>query len=263
MGLVSVDLLFKTGDKRGGAGQNIQTEKKIIEAINKSQPKSKTELIDRARKFVYENSIKEIDSEHQKYAWNRTYVLERLYLASVSKGDRRPHLSCGPRALAMGAVLGGAGFQTRIIHLLSDNFPSVKTHILLEVFSPDTQKWEIHDPDSDSYFINKETRERASIAEMILDEETNFIVVSDRVEEKGWQEKIVGNYFEAAVYDFKSRQNSKSVVIYNPKRLSLEKVFPDENGFTLLEFLKEKYGNPAIILGLNNSTEFESLFYDF
>ncbi len=219
----------------------IPIETEIVELINKSDPRTKTEFIDLVREFIYGNSVKEFDSKHQEYARNMTYVLHKLYLSDLSGGKSKPHLSCGPRALAMKLILEKAGIQSRLVHLFSDNFSFFGDHTLLEVFNPDTQKWEIQDPDSNAYFIDTRTKERASIAEMIFDDIANFSLASGRVEEteKDWQERVMTHYFEGAVYDFEISQSSKSVFIYNPERLSLDKKFLDEEEFAFLEILLE------------------------
>lgn len=241
---------------------NIFIEQKIVALIDKERSRNKTEFIDKTREFVYQNSVKEIDSKHDEYAWNISFVLEKLY-SSAKSGKNLPHLSCGPRVLAMKSILDKAGIESRIVFLFSDDFDSLKDHTVLEVFNPDSLAWEIQDLDSNSYFINRKTKERASVSQLILDSMQNFELISTEEKEKGWQDIIVRSYLKAAMYNFSWTRNSKSVVIYNPTRFLMNKSFPDDNNLTFLQIVKDKYKNPAVISNLENSTEFESIFYDF
>ena len=239
-------------------------EGRILSIINDKNFKSKTEFIDEVRNFVYHNSvnsIKEMGLEHDESAWNITYVLEKIYL-SAKGAEFKPYLSCGPRAFAMRAILSDAGIESRIVLLFSDDFDSLEDHTVLEVFNPDTLMWEIQDPDSNSYYIDETTKKRISIAELILDNKESVQLVSDEEKEKDWQKTIMAHYFDGAMYSFAWTRRSKSVVIYNPERFSASKEFPLDNNLTFFEIVKEKYENPAVISNLENSIEFESIFYD-
>lgn len=158
--------LFES-NKKEKAKELVSIERKIVELINESRPKTKTEFIDETRKFVYENSINiykdssEPPEEDIELAWKMTYALDSLYLSKIT-GDGEPaRLACGSRALVMSKILDGAGIQSRVVDLISDDFDYLAFHTLLEVFNPESQRWEIQDPDSNSYYFNKKTKKRS------------------------------------------------------------------------------------------------------
>lgn len=126
---------------------------------------STDELVDYARNFIYTYSKYAGKSEPGKP--DRSDTLEKMYLFSLGKGPA-PITECSARATAMLTLLAELGIDSRLIFLYADNGNSVGEHTELEVYNPDTQRWEITDPNYDVYFVNTANGERASIAQLVF-----------------------------------------------------------------------------------------------
>ncbi len=209
------------------------------------------ERIDFIRNFVYENSLNLIDEEHEKYALNTQKVLNMMY-NFYKTGNNPPHLSCGPRALVMKAILDNLNVKNRIVHIFCDDFDYIQSHTLLEVFISEENRWEIQDPGYNIFFMDSNSMERLSAAHLLFGSMKNVIVCSYD-NSSGWEklydfEKVnKNNYFEAVMYDNR-KENKKSVILINTSRFLVSKIFKKNSGKTFIQFANKHYGKPVFVL---------------
>jgi hypothetical protein len=198
------------------------------------------------RDFVYRHSIHRIDEEHARYAFDTPKVLEMLWLNRGS--GQPPHLSCGPRALAMQSVLDALQIASRVVMIFSDNETEVVSHTFLEVYDHETRRWSIQDADFNVHYINLDTLESASTIELVWGDPDRFIPRSP--DHDGWEENrlahVKRDYFEAMI-QLSHLDGGRSAVLVNLDRFDPARRFPANDGMNFYEFAKRHYANPAFV----------------
>ena len=231
---------------------------KIREYIESQPFHSEEKRIDFIRNFVYQNSIHKIDYEHKKYAFDTTRVLSMLW-ENHQTSTGQPHLSCGPRALAMKAILCDLRIPNRMIMIFTDNYSELRAHIFLEVFNWETRNWELQDPDFNIYYIDIHNRKRLPTDRLIWRDLDSVIPISPV--KKGWKKNNVAHlkrdYFEAMVYMDQSDEG-KTVLLINPNRFSINKVFEKNGNTSFYEFVKKRYLNPVLIMSEDSDKKWSS-----
>lgn len=136
----------------------IQENPEVYAYFKDKDFKSHTEQINFIREWIFNNSIGEGDTNYVN-AFNTPKVIEDLFLAS-EKQEKKPALTCGPRAFAMEQILMMLGYQTRFVSIYFVNYypDQIGSHSYVEVFNPDTKHWEINDPLNNIYYIDSSGR---------------------------------------------------------------------------------------------------------
>jgi hypothetical protein len=236
------------------------SSERILQLVQADKTPSKTELIDGVRSFVFHNSVHKVDEEFEQYKSDIHYLLERM-IQTAEKENPPPHSACGPRTIAMRIILAHAGIQSRIVEVYSDNYDQLVSHVFLEVFNPDSQRWEVQDPDLNIYYVHKETGERLSVMELCFGDLEQAVPVSD--ETRGWEESGVQNlkddYFETIIYHPQGGKappiiSGTPLILVNTQRFNLDKRFPDNGSQNLIEFLTSVYTRYDEPLVLSNQT---------
>ena len=203
-----------------------------IDYYNEVAKSLKNKNINQIRSFVFNNTLHKIDSEHAKYAFDKNEVIKRIYNVMKDKGNK-PHLSCGPRAIALSGILNSLKYKTRIVSIFSDNFDSIQSHTFIEVFI--NNKWVIQDPDFNIFYKNIDTKQMLSIDEVVFGDIRKIIPCNEKA--CGWEinkvEHLKKNYFEAYMI-----HNQK--IVYNSKRFNKLKYFK-KNETTFQKFAEKKY----------------------
>jgi len=235
----------------------MSTADKIKDEIANRLPgssRSPTAIIRATMEYVHNNSLHLIDDEHKRYAFNIPYVLNKMYLASVGDIKEKPHLSCGPRAYAMRAILSRFNIYSRLVQVYSDEYETHNGHRLLEAYNPDSQSWEAWDPDYGVTYVDRETKKPVDVLTLVFSDKNNFIPIG--ISNEGWKttktEKLKNNYFKAVLFE-KDSGMTNAVIIVNKSLFDMDKVF--SSGFTFEEWAKKHYAYPRIIL-LSNEGEF-------
>lgn len=210
---------------------------------------SETERIDFIRDWVYRNSIHKIDAEHDKYASDISRVLFMLWRSHQTSKDY-PHLSCGPRAYAMKAILDDLRIPNRIIMIFADNYFEINGHIFLEVFDRDTRNWELQDPDFDIYYIDIHNQKRLPGAGLIWGDLNSVIPISPS--KGGWKQNHVAHlkrdYFGAMMF-MNFLDGEQSVILINLDRFSADKFFKEDAVTSFYEFACKHFEYPIFITG--------------
>jgi hypothetical protein len=155
-----------------------------------------------------------------------------MYQFSQDNGPA-PIVECSARATAMLTLLAELGIDSRLIFLYAGIEESIAEHTELEVFNPDTGRWEISDPTYNVYFVDSVTGDRASIAALVFAPDGSMIPC----------EGCNAVDAEKASKHFQAYRIGYTDVFYvNPDRLSVSHRFLDEENHNLAEYLT---GNPA------------------
>jgi len=224
--------------------QNLDKSKEIV-GHDGATP---TEIIRRTMEFVHNNSVHPIDEEHSKHAFDMRLVMNKLLLAYQSDDSERPILSCGPRSCAMKEILKRFGIISRLVQVLSDDYEQVEGHILLEVFNPDTESWEVWDPDFRVTFVDAVSKRRLDIMEIAFGDKEKVVPQDGAI--MGWEETktahLKEHYFEAVVFEGGNNKMANSIVIINRHEFNLGRTFSD--GLTLEEWMFKHYLHPRFII---------------
>jgi len=219
----------------------------IARRIDEQRFDSESDRLDYVREWVHDNSIHEIDAEHNEYAFDTSRVLDMLWATSESAADP-PHLSCGPRALAMSMILDAIGVRNHMVHAFSDDYDNVRSHTFLDVWNGETGTWEAHDPDFDVFYTNAAADQRVAVAALVL---TDLAATSPSSRRgRGWEvnraSRLRDRYFEAVLLPT-SGNPGQSVILVNTTRFDLSKQFPGNEGVTFGDFARLHYASPPIL----------------
>jgi len=153
--------------------------------------------------YVHNNSLHQIDDEHKRYAFNIPYVLNKMYIASVGDIKEKLHLSCGPRAYAMRAILSRFNIYSRLVQIYSDKYEANEGHRLIEVYNPDSQSWEAWDPNYGVTYVNRETKKPVDILTLVFSDKNNIIPMG--ISDQGWKntktERLKNTNFKAVLFE--------------------------------------------------------------
>lgn len=205
---------------------------KDIVALIQDNPEltSVTSRIDFAREFVYANSIHKIDDDSSEYAYDTARVLQMLY-DTYQGGKNPPHLVCDTRTYALDKILRKLKLNTRVVMIFSDEGDSVgNSHTFLEVFNPDTQAWEVQDPDYNVVYVDQRNQQRVSATDLLMYDLSSITPVSSSPEmAESARKTLMPKYFEAMVV---LARGQDSFALINTSRYEVSKVqtfLPGEN----------------------------------
>ena len=132
-----------------------------------------------------------------------------------------PHLSCGPRAFALRALLEALGYSSRIVSVIG-RAPKggYRAHTFLEVYDPQRGEWQIQDPDEDLVYVRGEAR--LGVLQLVLG---SLEEVEPRRGDgaRGWEASGAARfrdegYFGAVLFDGRP-DYQRSLVVQNVSRL--------------------------------------------
>lgn len=197
------------------------------------------------RNWVNTNSVHLIDEEHDTYAFNVPEVLTKLNAHAQGRG-KKPHLSCGPRAYVMKAILDAMNIPNRIIDLfgltdMGENCLKVSPHTLIEVFEADTTKWVLHDPDFNIAYANINTHEYQSAEAMLhlKADEKGYETAGYQIENLLNLQNTVKGLFEWGVlYRYSYAGKCSELVLVKDKQKLNQAL--NNKGISLLSFIKER-----------------------
>lgn len=195
-------------------------------------PASAAETIDAVRIFVSTHSDA---SAQDRFAPDYRDALAMMADFAAGEGAK-PRLLCDGQATAALTLLAELGVDSRLIFLYGDAIDSVQEHTILEVFNPDTQRWELHDVVNNRYFVD-EHGARTTIERLVFGPLTTVsICAADGtcapLRDSGYPHR---GLFEAFRY------GHSDTFWVNPDRFDVTKRFPTNQNRNLAEYLT---GNP-------------------
>lgn len=190
---------------------------------------STSDTIDAVHRFIQTNSILD---QQKTYDADYSDAIDMMFDYAQGKTEEQPFLQCDGRSTAMLTTLLELGIESRLIFLYRPVPGYLSQHTTLEVFNPDTQRWQVHDLNWDFYYIDADTQERVS-AERIL---------------FGLRETLLGCPMEGGDCTYEVMEESASYfnalrygytfeVWVNPDRFELSTRFEGQDNKNLAEFL--------------------------
>jgi len=131
-----------------------------------ARAESPADLIDVARDFVHSYSAINTDAPLD-YAADYSDALSQMMAYANDEGEP-PQLFCNGLSTAMHTVLRELGIESRLIFLYGEVPGYFAQHTFIEVFNPQTQAWEAHDPTYNVYFVDASSGQRATVARMVF-----------------------------------------------------------------------------------------------
>lgn len=222
----------------------------IVSHVDSMAFQSATAKIDYVRHFVNENSV---HSSGEDRPWNTPYVIKRLYQTFRGGGAEPAQLTCGPRALAMQALLREMGITSRFVQLFADDADHIRSHSVLDVFNPDSGDWEMQDPDNDICLIDVNSGKRAATMDALL-LPLNRIHPMSYEGTRGWAELDLDHlrpFYSGGLYgnlEFLQKPGVvKKAFFVNTSRFDCEKKYPANGGETIYDFMRRRHGDPVFI----------------
>lgn len=208
---------------------------------------SPTDIIRNTMEFVHNNSVHPESGEPEDYAFDMGDLVEHLLLAREGRG-RKPRLSCGPRSYAMKEILLHGGIRSRLIQLFSDDFDTVKPHRMLEVLNPETDTWEVWDPDFRVTYVDQETGRRLDIVTIIFGRTVTLVPLDGDL--KDWDRThtrhLRDHYFEAVLFEGINQGMSYRVLMINGNKFDPDRRFSD--GRTFRQWAAAQYPHPRLVV---------------
>lgn len=124
------------------------------------------QTIDAMRAFIQNHSLHMIDDEFYRNWGNIAGLMQIIGTNAQNSAAPKAHMECATRSAVMYHMLTTLGYHVRPVVVYPPDDPS-KSHTFLEVMNPDTHKWEVQDPDMNLYWIFKNTKKRASLADLL------------------------------------------------------------------------------------------------
>jgi hypothetical protein len=200
------------------------------------------QFLDSVRYFVHDNSVRGRlgDGTYGVYQNNRPLVIKRL-LKTKKEGAAPPELLCSSRVGAMQQILDDFGYQSRMTHLFAQGPGS---HTFLEVRNPDTNEWEIQDPDYNLVYEDLRTGKRLGVNDIVL-KSLSSIVPCKRNDDCSWDYAgvlLTDKYYGAAmVFDWKKKP---PVLLINRNRFDFAKPLEfDVQKRSILQYVQDFWGN--------------------
>ena len=151
-----------------------EAAKKLIHHLQLKPENSFHQNVDQVRLFINRNSVHRIDERFYRY-WKTPEKMIDLMTEHAIQNGPAPHMECSSRAGAMRVILRSLGFQTRAVALYQQDNNKWKSHSFLEVLNPETETWEIQDPDYNIYWINIAAGNRVGTIDLLKEARTKFV----------------------------------------------------------------------------------------
>jgi hypothetical protein len=200
-----------------------------LSKIIRQQAATDQEMVDLTRDMIYQGTIHLLAGNDDPQTTSDHAVI----LRGILRDDIPPPVTtCGPRAEVMATILKHLGFETRLVHLFSDDYSSIQSHTFLEVKI--NGRWQAHDPDFNIYYVDRTGQRAGALAAF----EDNAHPVDGWTRHAAYDGSVpLKSYFEVLMYD---KRPDISLMIVNPINFNMSKVFPG-NEMTFPEFA-EIYG---------------------
>lgn len=219
---------------------------RIRSVVKKSGIIKKGELIEFARKFVYDNAT--TTGGGVEYSRELDKVLPALLQSSEKRGEKVA-INCGPRALAMLRILEAFNIPCRFITVWSGvRDGRYRSHSFVEAYNDDTKSWQIEDPLFNIYYVNKKDGTRVS-TKFIFQNGFDSVFPSNGAV-SGWKEldlESLKKYFCAIAYDMNWNTEFPIAVIII-KKDRMDPLAKGKDNIDFFELYKGFYKNPVFIV---------------
>lgn len=203
----------------------LDSAKQLHALLNIKEDATFHEKTDAARLLVQNNSIHKIDKEFYSY-WGNIPLLMQLILFNASQTiDDKPHMECASRTAVLYHLLKTMNIRARPVVVYTGN-DIQNSHTYLEVYNPQTEQWEIQDPDKNMYWKFRETGARASTKDLMTHPVKETFLPCHTPEDCAYnpknEQKIIALFSLAALIDFEAGRNP---LLANPDRFDMDHPF--------------------------------------
>ena len=128
--------------------------------------KTDTQKIINLRHCIYTHTVFSTDKKMQVLWMDRAAMMKWLNDYATQSTKTPPPMECFYRARTLSRALKLLGYKahTMVVTHEADNFYD---HVTVEVFNPDTNKWEIQDPSFDVQYVSKKDKSVAGPKEWL------------------------------------------------------------------------------------------------
>lgn len=118
------------------------------------------------RHCIYVNSVFNVNKGNSKLWEDHDKMADWTLDYAEKERSVPPPMECSYRSGTLVTMLRALGYDARDIVITQDedNFPD---HVVISVFNPETQKWEVHDASYDVEFLSLEDRKPLGIKRML------------------------------------------------------------------------------------------------
>ncbi len=181
-----------------------------------------TSKIDAVRVFVYNSSLHAEPMD--KDGWKTILMLKKMISFNKKETNDRPHLTCGPRAKCMQYILSFLNIKSYLVQIYSDNRSSFLSHTFLNAYNQDTSRFEVQDPDYNLFYVDKKSKKRLQVQDLIFSDLSLVDPVFDNGKKivTGWNNSNIilrEQYFEAVML-WNAFVNGSSLLIINQGRFN-------------------------------------------
>lgn len=227
-----------------------------IRTIVSTGAANSTDIIHNTMKFIYENSTHDLVEEgiNQSYMFESVESgIDHLIKAYNNPGYDKIMLSCGPRAMLMSYVLSYLSMDSRLVQVYSDENYSFAAHRLLEIYNPDTRRWELWDPDHQVTYIDRKTKQRIDGLKFVFSDKADILPVNGSI--VGWEENQATNMkkgFDGAIlYENQSVTEPGALFSVDSTLYDINKEI--YNGRSLKDMLQDEYRHARLVM-VNSKT---------
>lgn len=193
-----------------------------------------TDTIDAVHRFIHSSSLTD---EQLSYRADYSDAIDLMFNYAQGHSDEQPFLQCDGRSTAMLTILSELGIESRLVFLYRPTPGWLSQHTVLEIFNPDTQRWQVHDLGSpDFYYVEAESMERVSAERILFGSLDNLLgcpIVGGPCTVKDMQKKH--EYFSALRYGYTFE------IWVNPDRFEVSTRFEGQQSQNLAEFIGDGY----------------------
>lgn len=190
-------------------GDFLERAKTLTDMIRLPDDASFHEKADGVRQFLSKNSIHQIDDEFYRYWHSMPALMAMIGQHAENPQSYKPHMECASRSMTMFWMLRALGIRTRAVVIYRADDIN-RSHTFLEVYNPETQKWEIQDPDQNAYWIFTESGERAGVEDLLTYPVDETFLPCQSPDECGYWDRvrIIVPYFNlASIIDMEAGQH--------------------------------------------------------
>ena len=208
----------------------------IAQLVSAQDLESSFEIANYTRDFIHHNTN---ITRQGDYDADYSDAMQQVFNHSQGTGDA-PELYCDGMSTGMLTTFLELGIESRLVFLYGQASGWYSQHTFLEVFNSDTQRWEVHDPTFNLYFMDTETGERVDVERMVFgDIETLVGCNTDGTCSQAALQDSVVNFLGA----FRTGHDTGEIWI-NPNRINISTRNTGQENNNFPEFISRMIGIP-------------------
>ncbi len=194
-----------------------------------------SDTIDAVHRFIRTNSILD---QQKSYQADYSDAIDLMFNYAQGNSEEQPFLQCDGRSTAMLTILQELGIESRLVFLYHATTGYLSQHTTLEIFNPDTQRWQVHDLNWDFYYVDAISMKRVSAERILFGSRDSLLgcPIKGGLCTAEIMKESVG-YFDALRYGYTFE------IWVNPDRFEVSTRFEGQQRQNLAEFVGDGYRN--------------------